>query len=348
MSALVSVLIPAYNHGRYVQQTIRSIIKQTWQRLELIIIDDGSTDETWKKILDLRKECEARFTRVIMQTQKNKGTCITLNRLFSLAEGDYVFLIASDDIAFPEIIATELAVLENNPNYVLVVVDNDFIYAEGQHCFWDIEQHCTLDKNRAVFLTFGQAIADGQPFALDSDEFGRYRNIEYINHVPNGYLIRASVLKRIARFTPKAPLEDYWLMLQLSKFGLMKFLPIVLFQYRWHDRNQASQVTRMHKMTEQTLQYEHEYCAKHFSETWLPEVRSFIRTSKGRCFQGRRKLEVRFARRVKGGIYPVRNVLNPWIELALLLFLRLVVGKGQLVAYTTVWQCIAWCYHQRK
>ena len=78
---LVSVLIPAYNHEQYVQLTIRSIIEQTYQNIELIVIDDGSKDSTWEKISELKSECEKRFRRVDFSTQENSGTCKTLNRL---------------------------------------------------------------------------------------------------------------------------------------------------------------------------------------------------------------------------------------------------------------------------
>ena len=60
---LVSVIIPAYNHEKYVQETISSIIKQTYQNLELIVIDDGSTDNTWQEINNLKGICEKRFIK---------------------------------------------------------------------------------------------------------------------------------------------------------------------------------------------------------------------------------------------------------------------------------------------
>ena len=55
--SLVSVLIPAYDHEKYVQETIKSIINQTYQNIELIIVDDGSKDSTWQKIQEMREEC---------------------------------------------------------------------------------------------------------------------------------------------------------------------------------------------------------------------------------------------------------------------------------------------------
>ena len=64
---LVSVIIPAYNHEKFVQEAIKSIIEQTYQNIELIVIDDGSTDLTWQKILDIQEECNKRLSNVIFE-----------------------------------------------------------------------------------------------------------------------------------------------------------------------------------------------------------------------------------------------------------------------------------------
>ena len=65
-SDLISVIIPAYNHERYVEECIRSIMAQTYRNIELIVIDDGSTDGTFAKLQELKPECEKRFVRVVM------------------------------------------------------------------------------------------------------------------------------------------------------------------------------------------------------------------------------------------------------------------------------------------
>lgn len=333
MSALISVIIPAYNHEHYVQQTIRSIIVQSYDNIELIVIDDGSKDKTWEKIQELRNECEARFQRVVFLTQPNMGTCGTLNRLMDLAKGDYVFLIASDDIALPMVLETELNALEADPQCVLAVGDNAFIDSQGRVCFWDLRQCCIYEKNKAAFLTFGDAIEDTLPFTLDSDEFGRYRNLNHVNHIPNGYLIRGSTLRQIERFTEETPLEDLWLMMQLAKFGSMKYLPQVLCQYRWHSNNHASQRKHMRHMTAQTIRHEDKYCIQNISPDWLPDVRRYILTSKGPLFRLRRKLEERSARRLKGGKFPIPLNSCRWLERVLLKVLRHITGKNFLLCY---------------
>ena len=130
-SPLVSVIIPVYNHEKYVQETIKSIINQTYKNIELLMLDDGSKDNSFAKTLELKEECEKRFVRVVMETKENEGTKATTNKLFELASGKYVYLIASDDLAKPNAIQKELEFLENNPDYVLAVGDDEVIDKNG-------------------------------------------------------------------------------------------------------------------------------------------------------------------------------------------------------------------------
>ena len=85
-SPLVSVIMPAFNHENYVQEAIKSIISQTYPNIELLIVNDGFTDATWNKIQEMRAECEIRFSRVVFETQENKGTCLTQNRFTVVGE----------------------------------------------------------------------------------------------------------------------------------------------------------------------------------------------------------------------------------------------------------------------
>jgi len=101
---LVSVIIPCYNHERYVQETILSIINQTYKNIELLIIDDGSSDSSYDKIREMEEQCNRRFIRFETKRQENKGLIETLNSLINMSSGEYVFPIASDDVAFPQTI----------------------------------------------------------------------------------------------------------------------------------------------------------------------------------------------------------------------------------------------------
>lgn len=243
---LVSVVIPAYNHELYAQNSIKSIISQTYKRIELIVIDDGSTDETWNKIIELKNVCENRFERVVFQTQKNIGTGATLNELIGLCKGDYVYVIASDDVSVPTAIREQLECLRVEKKYALCVGDNAFIDSAGNECYQDANGNFTNDKKSAKFFTFGQALQFSRKLNFATDDFGKYSELYKINHVPNGYLIRKKALKGF-RFSTDAPLEDWALMLFLAKYYKFKYINKVLFKYRQHNANTIKNVGSIYK-----------------------------------------------------------------------------------------------------
>ena len=277
---LVSVIIPAYNHEKYVQETIHSIINQTYKNIELIIIDDGSKDSTWQKIKETETECKTRFSNIHFETKENEGTCLTLNRLINLTNGEYIFLIASDDTAKPELIEKEVKFLSENEDYSLVVFDNEFIDENGKRCYWNKQKETVYDIKKATADTFGHHLEKNRPFNFNSEEFGKYKNLQRTNHVPNGYMIRKSILSKTGLFIPEVPLEDHWLMLQISKYSKMKFIDEIQFSYRWHGKNTASKEEALEDITKLTRRYEKEFVKTIDLNTVLPEVKEFIERGK--------------------------------------------------------------------
>ena len=85
---LVTVVIPSYNHSKYIQQSIQSVIDQTYARIELIVIDDGSQDDSVARIEVMRQLCEKRFERFLFITRENRGLSKTLNQGIALANGE--------------------------------------------------------------------------------------------------------------------------------------------------------------------------------------------------------------------------------------------------------------------
>ena len=91
---LVSVLMPAYNHQQFVEQAVRSVWAQTYKNIELIVIDDGSSDRTLEilKRLSLQSPISMK-----VDTHANQGICRTLNKCFDLSRGELIAFLASDD-----------------------------------------------------------------------------------------------------------------------------------------------------------------------------------------------------------------------------------------------------------
>jgi len=105
MKPLVSILIPAYNAQEWIADTLRSAIAQTWQPKEIIVVDDGSTDET----PTIARQFESDDFHIV--TQKNQGAAAARNRAFSLSKGDYIQWLDADDVLSPTKVATQMEVV---------------------------------------------------------------------------------------------------------------------------------------------------------------------------------------------------------------------------------------------
>ena len=106
MNPLVSILIPAYNAQEWVRECLRSAFGQTWENKEIIVVDDGSSDQT----LAIVREFEAMGARIA--TQPNQGAAAARNKAFSLSRGEYIQWLDADDLLAPDKIARQMAVLE--------------------------------------------------------------------------------------------------------------------------------------------------------------------------------------------------------------------------------------------
>src|SRR5271168_1727479 len=106
MKPLVSILIPAYNAEAWISDSLRSAIAQTWERKEIIVVDDGSKDRT----LSVARQFESSQVKVV--TQQNQGAAATRNNAFALSEGDYVQWLDADDLMSPEKTAKQMEVAE--------------------------------------------------------------------------------------------------------------------------------------------------------------------------------------------------------------------------------------------
>lgn len=234
---LVSVVIPAFNHEKYVVEAIEGIVNQSYPEIELLVIDDGSRDNTYNVLLGLTAKYKKRFKRFQVWTRKNKGTAATLNELLSLAQGRYVFTQASDDVALPNAISSLVELLEKNPSAVLAVGDNQLINGESKRIYWKKGYVPTVNLEEADFITFGDALGLNKESKV---KFGDYLTLLNANHVPNGYLVRKLVYDEIGGYDASKGIEDWYMNLQLAKRGSFIYSRDVLFSYRFHGSNTVS------------------------------------------------------------------------------------------------------------
>lgn len=120
---LVSLIVPAYNHVRYIDACLLSLVQQTYRRIELILIDDGSVDGTSDRVSAMKDELGARFERFVHIRKPNEGVCRTLNRGVALAEGELIKYLASDDVLCCDAIERQVDLLVKRPDVGLCFTD---------------------------------------------------------------------------------------------------------------------------------------------------------------------------------------------------------------------------------
>ena len=164
---LVSVIVPCYNHEKYVEETIESIVNQTYKNIELIVIDDGSKDASPQIIEKLSKKYSFKFIH-----RPNKGLSATLNEGIKLSNGKYFSACASDDIYLLDKIEKQVQFMEDNREYgacygKIILIDDKGNQTKEYHIdpksgwiFDDLLNRCLIPSvssfiKREVFETVG-------------------------------------------------------------------------------------------------------------------------------------------------------------------------------------------------
>lgn len=136
---LVSVIIPSYNHAQYIKTAIESVLAQTYPNIELIIVDDGSTDDSH----DVIRQYENNPRVSVILNSENRGQSAVFNQALELARGEFVSLLPSDDWYLPEKTERQVAkFLESDPEVGVV-------YCRGQRFFEDTNEY--RDVNLPAF-----------------------------------------------------------------------------------------------------------------------------------------------------------------------------------------------------
>lgn len=147
---LVSVCITAYNREEYTQIAIKSVLNQTYQNFEIIVIDDGSTDDTVLKIESFK---DSRIK--LFKNKKNRGVIYSRNHYLKKAKGAYIAVLDSDDIWLPEKLSLQIDFFQNNPEYVMCGTHAEIFYANGETKKWI---YPVTDEEIRIRLLWGSAI----------------------------------------------------------------------------------------------------------------------------------------------------------------------------------------------
>lgn len=206
---LVSVIIASYNHAPYIEASIESVLQQSYPNIELLVVDDGSRDDSVARIEALQKLHGFDF-----RVQTNKGLSRTLNEAIERARGSLIAPFGSDDIMLPERIATQVAYMADKPEVGICAGAIQTIDADGK----------PSAKPRALLLRrldFEDVFMDRKPGAP----------------APT-LLFRREALDQVGGFEPEVRLEDLVIELKITRAGyFIDILDEPLALYRVHDSN---------------------------------------------------------------------------------------------------------------
>jgi len=229
---LVSVVIPAYGHRDLIVRTLESVFAQTFTDYEVIVINDGSPDDTEAALQPYISQRKIRYL-----AQKNAGVAAARNHGISLAQGEFIALLDDDDLWPPDKLATQVVQLQANPKAVMVYGSIEVIDAGGAP------------------LVLTDAL--GNPRRLNCDGADNpgpsgsvYAEFAQDNWIisPGQTVIRHSALKELggAPFDTQIWGADDWdLWLRLCEIGELLYFPKTALQYRYHADNASKNEIRL-------------------------------------------------------------------------------------------------------
>jgi glycosyltransferase involved in cell wall biosynthesis len=226
---LVSIVVPCFNQGRYLPSAIESCLAQTHRNIEVVVINDGSSDNT--------AEAAARYSSIRYIAQENRGVAEARNAGLQHSRGEYVQFIDADDRLTPGAIESHLHCFSGHPEAGFVVGDIEWIDEEGQ---------CTGRGNWPLL------------------EAKFYEELLRVNHVANtiAVLFRRDVLEQIGGFKSFfAPAEDYELLLRAARKFPSAHHGNVVAQYRRHGRNTSRKGAIMLQATNRVICAERPFVA---------------------------------------------------------------------------------------
>jgi glycosyltransferase involved in cell wall biosynthesis len=200
----ITVLMPAYNAGKYIREAIESVLAQTYTDFELLVVNDGSTDHTISVVLSINDP------RIVLVNKEHEGIAGALNTGLRLADSYYIARFDADDICMPDRLEKQFNFLEDHPDYVMVGSDAEYMLEDGEYLF---SFRCIAHSNDEI----QQNMYVYCPFIHSSVMYKRDEVIK-----AGGYDVRAHNF------------EDYLLWTSVAKTGKLQNLREPLLKVRFN------------------------------------------------------------------------------------------------------------------
>lgn len=222
---MISIVIPAFRHAHYIPQTISSVLFQSVPEIELIIINDGSPDETADAVAPFVAD-----SRITYLEQENQGQAAARNRGLSLARGEYVKFLDDDDLLPLGALEWAISYLETHPEVSAVIGGVQYIDGIG---------------NPVGQLQSGQGMISLEDVLTAS----------YPMASPGQTTFRTEALKKIGGFdTHLRNVDDFDLMCRFARREKAAFENRLALNYRWHGSNASSDPSAMYDRARQIVE----------------------------------------------------------------------------------------------
>lgn len=234
---LVSVIVPCYNHEKYIEECILSILNQIYDNIEIIVIDDGSKDNSSKILEHLSKKYDFYFEKQI-----NQGVSKTLNKCLSYTKSNLVVSISSDDVLMPNAVSDFVSkYIELEGNFSLFFGDSLLIDDKSKNVKINKSRNIAKENEELVFSTFMDYFKYYRKDLSNSKYIGSYSSLLRGNYLSVGMMYNKEVLLTIGGWNENLKLEDHELWLRLSKVYKFEYTNTIVSKYRFHENNTIRQ-----------------------------------------------------------------------------------------------------------
>ncbi len=241
----VSVIIPAYNSAGYLTEAIDSAYSQTVEPAEVIVVNDGSTDNTELLLARLAKALPRTFEWI---TQPNSGPGSARNAGVSLAKGDFIAFLDSDDLWAPDKLARHLAHFAAEPHLTLSFTARTITrYDTAQDGSLELrtEERRLGVSPKALTSATGEPMTDATAFYPDPSPDPEVVLASLMSHPTIGtssvVMVRRAAFEKVPKFKERSSVDDWTMWLHMALRGMrFGFIPDALVEYRWHNDNLTS------------------------------------------------------------------------------------------------------------
>lgn len=227
MPPLVSVICLCYNHARFLNEALDSVVNQTYPNLEIIAVDDTSTDES----AQILQEYQARHPQIklILHTQ-NTGNCRAFNEAFALSSGDYIIDFATDDILLPNRIAEQVEAFEQlDQSYGVLYTDAELIDEDSRFI-------------RNFYKRTPQGILLNPP--PTGDVFANILSRSFL--CPPTMIFRRAVYEKLKGYDATLAYEDFDFWVRASREFKFFYLDKITTRRRLHANSLSRQAYKLH------------------------------------------------------------------------------------------------------